>query len=164
MKNFIADTGYLIALYDPSDDNRNVWSARASFRELFEETENSLLLAWPVLYETLNTRLSKRMDVVTRIEDGWRKLRSNNQLDFIDDQPFRDISLAEWQNELARKGHYRPLSLVDRVLRNAIMSPSSKIHVLLTFNRRDFEDICRKRDVEIVLHSSYVIRLSFTPE
>jgi hypothetical protein len=149
MKGFLADTGYLIALYDPSDDNRNVSKARTSFSELFEEPENSLLLAWPVLYETLNTRLSKRRDVVTRIEDGWRKLRSNNQLDFIPDQPFRDTSLAEWQNELARKRHYRPLSLVDRVLRNAITSPSTKIYALLTFNRRDFDDVCSKREVQI---------------
>jgi hypothetical protein len=50
MKGFIADTGFLIALYDPSDDNRNVFKAKASFRELFEESENSLLLTRPVLY------------------------------------------------------------------------------------------------------------------
>jgi predicted nucleic acid-binding protein len=149
MKGFIADTGYLIALYDPSDDNRNVSRAKASFRELFEETENSLLLTWPILYETLNTRLSKRMDMVIHIENEWRKLRSNNQLGFIDDQPFREASLIEWQNEIARKGHYRPLSLVDRVLRNAILNPSSKIHALLTFNRKDFEDVCNERSVEI---------------
>jgi len=153
MKNFIADTGYLIALYDPSDDARNVSKANASFRDLFEEEGNALLLLWPVLYETLNTRLSKRMDVVRRIESVWRKLRSRNQLVFMDDRPFRDLSLADWEKELARRGHYRPLSLVDRVLRNAILSPSTKIHGLLTFNRKDFEDVCSKRDIEIVSHN-----------
>jgi hypothetical protein len=154
MKGFIADTGYLIALYDPSDDNRNVAKARASLRELFEESENALLFTWPVLYETLNTRFSKRRDVVVQIEEGWRKLRSNNQLGFIDDRPFREVSLAEWQSEPTRKGHYRPLSLVDRVLRNAILSPSLKIQALLTFNRRDFEDVCSQREVEIFPHHS----------
>jgi len=153
MKGFLADTGYLIALYDPSDDNRNVARARASFRELFEdENENALLLTWPVLYETLNTRFSKRRDVVVQIEEGWRKLRSNNQLGFIDDSPFWEVSLAQWQNELNRKKHYRPLSLVDRVLRSAISSPSLKIQALLTFNRSDFEDVCGQRDVEIFPH------------
>ena len=150
MKGFIADTGFLIALYDPSDDKRNVRKANESFSDLFEETENSLFLTWPVLYEALNTRLSKRIDVVRRIEGVWRKLRSTNQLKFINDQPFRDEALIEWRNEIARKGHYRPLSLVDRVLRNVILSPSVKIHGLLTFDRKDFQDVCDKRDVEIV--------------
>jgi hypothetical protein len=153
MKGFVADTGYLIALHDPYDDNRNVLTAKASFRDLFEESENSLLLTWPVLYETLNTRLSKRMDVVTRIQDSWRRLRSRNQLTFVDDQTFREASLIEWQNEIARKKHYRPLSLVDRVLRHTILSPSTKVHALLTFNRKDFEDVCGKRDVEIFPHN-----------
>jgi len=149
MKGFIADTGFLIALYHPDDDYRNASKAKASFREFFEESENSLLLTWPVLYETLNTKFSKRKDVVTRIEDSWRRLRSKKQLDFIDDQPFRQNSLNEWQMELARGRNYRPLSLVDRVLRNAILIPSPKIQALLTFNRKDFEDVCNKRNVEI---------------
>jgi hypothetical protein len=150
MNGFLADTGYLIVLYDPSDDNRNVSKARGSFRELFEESENVMLLAWPVLYETLNTRLSKRRDVVIRIEAEWRKLRAGNQLAFIEDQMFRDRSLVEWQNEITRAQHFRPLSLVDRVLRKAIQSPAVKVHGLLTFNRRDFEDVCADREIAIL--------------
>jgi hypothetical protein len=150
MKALLTDTGYLIALYGPGDDYRRVEKARESFRIVFEQSQNVLVLTWPVLYETLNTKLSKRMDVVERIENEWRKLRARNQLLFIDDQPFREISLSEWQNEIRRSGHYRPLSLVDRVLRNAILSSSLKIEALLTFNVPDFADICGKRNIEII--------------
>jgi hypothetical protein len=150
MKALLADTGYLIALYGPGDDYRNIEKARLSFRNVFERGDNILVIAWPVLYETLNTKLSRRMDVVERIENDWRKLRSRNQLYFIDDQPFREGSLIDWQNEISRLGHYRPLSLVDRVLRNAILSSSLKVDALLTFNAPDFADICSKRNVEII--------------
>jgi hypothetical protein len=150
MKALLTDTGYLIALYGPGDDRRYVEKARESFRITFEQSQNVLVLTWPVLYETLNTKLSKRMDVVERIENEWRKLRSRNQLLFIDDQPFRETSLTEWQNEIRRSGHYRPLSLVDRVLRNAMLSSSVKIDGLLTFNLSDFADVCSKRNIEII--------------
>jgi len=150
MKALLTDPGYLIALYGPGDDRRYVEKARESFRIIFEQSQNVLLLTWPVLYETLNTKLSKRTDVVERIENEWRKLRARNQLLFIDDQPFREISLSEWQNEIRRSGHYRPLSLVDRVLRNVILSSSLKIEALLTFNVPDFADICGKRNIGII--------------
>ena len=150
MKALLTDTGYLIALYGPGDDYRYVEKARESFRTTFERSQNALVLTWPVLYETLNTKLSKRMDVVERIENEWRKLRSRNQLLFIDDQPFREISLTEWQSEIRRAAHYRPLSLVDRVLRNAILSSSLKIDALLSFNVSDFADVCGKRNIEII--------------
>ena len=71
MKNFLADTGFLIASYDPSDDPALVRRAQRSFRELFEKEENSLLIVWPVLYETLNTRLTKRIHIVEEIESEW---------------------------------------------------------------------------------------------
>jgi predicted nucleic acid-binding protein len=146
MKFFLADTGYLLALYGPGDDYRNVERARRSFR-MFEQTQNALLLAWPVLYETLNTRLARRVDAVERIEVEWRKLRASNQLFFVDDQPFRQAALSDWESRTPR---YRSLSLVDQVLRNAILSVSLRIDALLTFNVRDFADVCSKRGVEIL--------------
>ena len=82
MKALLTDTGYLIALYGPGDDYHRVEKARESFRMIFEQSQNVLVLTWPVLYETLNTKLSKCMDVVERIENEWRKLRSRNQLLF----------------------------------------------------------------------------------
>ena len=149
MKNFLADTGYLIALYDRSDDPLQVQMARRSFRRIFQAAENSLVIMWPVLYETLNTRLTRRIHIVEQIERQWTKLEGTSQIQYLDDEPFRTRSLVEWRNELRRGRHYRPLSLVDRVLRNAILSPL-KLSAILTFNRVDFEDVCSKREISII--------------
>jgi len=149
MKNFLADTGYLIALYDPSDDPLQIEKAKRSFRSLFEREGNRLIVMWPVLYETLNTRLTKRIDLVEEIDSEWAKLEARGRLQYVDDQPFRERSLLEWRNELRRGGHYRPLSLVDRVLRQAILS-TLKLNAVLTFNRGDFEDVCKTKRIAII--------------
>jgi hypothetical protein len=155
MKALLADTGYLMALYSRSgrgrraDDPRRVEKARDSYQSLFERAQNVLVLAWPVLYETLKTELSQR-DVAERITSEWGRLRRGNQLQFVDDRKFREPSLTDWESEVTRGAHHRPLSLVDRVLRNAILSRSLKIDALLTFNVKDFADICSKMGIQML--------------
>jgi len=148
MKKFLVDTGYLIALYDSSDDALRVQQARRSFRSLFQVEANSLIIMWPVLYETLNTRLSKRIDIVEQIDRDWTKMGATKQIQYVEDAGFRERALLEWRAELRRGRHYRPLSLVDRVLRNAILSPL-KLNALLTFNPGDFQDVCSVKGISI---------------
>jgi predicted nucleic acid-binding protein len=148
MKTLCADACYLIALYDHADSNHS--SATRSFAELFDRTPNQLVILWPILYETLSTRMARRLDRLKQIARDFERLRSRNQIGLVDDVPFRDRSFSEMFQETARPSHrYRPLSLADRVVRNMLVSRRVKVDALLTFNVRDFEDVCRKRQIEI---------------
>jgi hypothetical protein len=44
----------------------------------------------------------------------------------------------------------RPISLVDMVIRYILDDVNIRKDCLLTFNRRDFVDVCRKRQIEIL--------------
>jgi hypothetical protein len=47
--------------------------------------------------------------------------------------------------EVHRPGeHYRPMSLTARVIRYILEKVNIKIDTLITFNPRDFVDVCRK--------------------
>lgn len=53
-KRILVDTSYLYALYDKSDKNHSVVANRE-----VELRTCHFVIAWPMLYETVNTRLDK---------------------------------------------------------------------------------------------------------
>ena len=42
------------------------------------------------------------------------------------------------------------ISLVDEVIRLALMDPNVKIDAMVTFNPSDFFDICQSRHIELI--------------
>jgi hypothetical protein len=44
----------------------------------------------------------------------------------------------------------RPLSLVDTVIREMLSDESLKIDYLITFNIKDFIDVCSRRNITIL--------------
>lgn len=151
MRRICADSGFLIALYEKGRDPEHHELAESCFEELFESVPNRLVVPWPALYETVSTRMVRRAASVRKIDIHWKTLRLRDQLDFVDDSPFRDIALDECLSETAKPpGTYRPLSLADRVIRGLLSDRNLHIDVLLTFNVGDFSDVCRKFRREIV--------------
>ncbi|MFZ0890688.1 MAG: hypothetical protein WA005_19790 [Candidatus Binataceae bacterium] len=74
--------------------------------------------------------------------------KAQGRLNLLDDSEFREQSLTEYLAEPERpRSHYRPLSLVDRVIRRVLSDLT--LDVLLTFNVRDFVDVCRRCRVQI---------------
>ena len=136
-KNIILDSGYWFALYD----QRDTYHAEAT---LFLDylTPHRLVIPWPSLYETLNTRFVRRIDWLTSFE----KLLNSQYSIQVPDESYRSTAITSVF--LQNKGH-RKYSLVDLVIREILLDVAIKIDAIVTFNVPDFEDICWKRGIEI---------------
>ncbi len=132
----LADTGYLIALYDERDEHYAVAQRNKRLLDL-----HPVVLPWPVLYETINTRFARRPSVLTRIDSIIAKADTL----LLDDSPYREGAYRQ----LRRTSRKRPLSLVDAVLRAVIEDENVRISGLLTFNAKDFLDLCYPRHVDL---------------
>ena len=137
-KNIIADTGFWFALYEPRD---SFYSNANKIAGLIDD--QNILLPWPCLYETINTRFAKRKDYMQAFEIFINKTNVN----LINDEEYKDKAL-KLAFEYSKIGK-RPFSLVDIILREILSDDSYKIDYLLTFNTGDFIDICGKRKIEI---------------
>lgn len=146
MNRICADSGLLIALYDERDAYHS--QSLSLFQEYFEKPVNQLLIPWPVMYETISTRMARQAKQIQKINKDWGRLRRSGQLEYLDDAEFRLQALDDCFEETARGTHYRPLSLVDRVLRNILSSRDLKIKCFITYNRGDYHDILGK--VELI--------------
>lgn len=136
-KNIIFDSGFWFALYNPRDQNHD-------YAELYSEflTLHRILIPWPVLYETLNTYLMRRKEWLLL----FTALLRRNNVELIHDEQYRDFC---YQSTMSDPNHIRTISLVDCVIRAMLSDPNIKAHSLVTFNPRDFIDVCRKMDIEI---------------
>jgi len=50
---------------------------------------------------------------------------------------------------MVRTARTRPMSLVDMVMRLMLDDVNVRVDGLLTFNQKDFHDVCRKRGLEM---------------
>jgi predicted nucleic acid-binding protein len=140
--NICLDACFLIGLYDKSDQHHN--ASRTLSAHLFDSgSGNAGVIVWPVMYETVSTRLVRDHARMQQMERDWRRLLSLKQLIFLDDQLYRDEALELCFEETRRpRGAYRKLSLTDRVLRGVLADKSVRIDGILTYNSSDFIDVC----------------------
>lgn len=143
MITICVDAGFLIALYDEADAYHS--QANDYFTDYFASTQNHLLIAWPILYETISTRMVRNRRRMDNFNRDWKTFQLQQRLILLDDREFRESAIdecfAETRNSLQ---HYRSLSLTDRVLRNILSEINIKIDLFITFNVRDFYDVCGK--------------------
>ncbi|MFZ0911813.1 MAG: hypothetical protein WBQ76_11035 [Candidatus Korobacteraceae bacterium] len=143
MSNICVDTGFLLGLYVESDQY-HVQAQRYS-SELFESAPDRLVIPWPILYETVSTRLVKNRPAMNLMETHWRRLWRQGRLELLSDLPFRDEVIEECFGELSKPiSVARNLSVVDRVIRRALSDVNVRIDAFITFNPGDFVDVCRK--------------------
>jgi len=135
----VVDAGYWYALFDSRDALHTKADAKASHIESL-----TVVFPWPTLYETLGTRFVKNRLGIDRLA---RVLKQSN-VRFIDDSPYRDAALEATLRE-ARIGK-RSISLCDMVIRLMIEDVNIRIDAILTFNEKDFSDVCRSAKVEIL--------------
>jgi predicted nucleic acid-binding protein len=140
MASILVDTGIWYALCDSKD--------QAVSREIVDDIYarlrvHSVVIPWPIAYETLRSQFVRNRLALERFE---RELKSPNTV-LIDDAPYREDALALSIESSLRRG--RPLSMVDCIIRLLIDDVKMKIRYLVTFNARDFADVCRKRQIEL---------------
>jgi len=138
-ESVLVDTGFWIALFDPREAQHEIAGRNEACLELF-----TLIIPWPTLYETLRTRFVRRPNWVLRFD----QLLKRPNVDFVDDRQYRQeaYSLAiEYAVRLQRA-----ISMVDMLCRLIIEDRKIRIDYLLTTNPKDFADLCRKHNVEIL--------------
>ena len=134
----LVDTGFFFALRDSRDQHHASANAR---KDLLDGSR--IVLPWPVLYETLNTRFVGLPGAI----DWFNRLVLSPATELLDDSQYRDDC---YRTVSANARQKRRLSLVDTVLRSIIGDGNVRIAGLLTFNPRDFVDVCRQHRVEML--------------
>lgn len=142
----LIDTGFVIALSDPSDEHAAV--AREIHGWLVARTGVTLLVAWPILYEAVSTS-AERKGRLRHVLRAWRQIRASSRVAFADDQPFREKALQQLEDDPRRD-----LALVDRVLRAMIAEGDWRFDGVVTFNPGDFSDVCAARGVRLITSAS----------
>jgi predicted nucleic acid-binding protein len=140
MASVLVDTGVWIALCDPRD--------RAVSEEAIDDIYarikvHSILIPWPVAYETIRTRFARNRLALERFE---REIKSP-RVELVDDAPYRDEAFELSIESSLRRG--RPLSMVDCLMRLLLEDVATNISYLVTFNPGDFSDVCRARRIEL---------------
>ena len=133
----LVDSGFFIALFNERDQHHE--SARRQEKWL---DFMLIVLPWPILYETVNTRLARRPANLAR----FGAIARSPETALLDDSLYREESFATVLAQDANVG----LSLVDAVLRNIIEDANVAISAMLTFNERDFLAACHQYNVELL--------------
>ena len=139
MSRTVLDTSYWIALFDPRDAAHQAVLGTEDKIELL-----TLVVPWPLLYETLRTRFVRRREWVARLDERLRK----PNVSFIDDRKYCDEAYSLSVEYSTRIG--RPLSMVDMLCRLLIDDPEVRIDFLLTTNPTDFRDVCASNNVQML--------------
>ena len=137
--NIVVDTGFWFALFSKSDKYHK--DALSIEKEILDGTFN-LLIPWPTLYETINTKFVKK---IKNREELKRYIEHPNTFK-IDDTQYRENAIESVIDPLAKQN----FSAVDYIIRGILEDPNVKTDALITFNEKDFIDICYKNDIEII--------------
>jgi predicted nucleic acid-binding protein len=137
-KNLLLDSGFWYALYDARDPFHEQANALAKYLDFY-----TLVIPWPSLYKTLNTRFVRHPEWLRPFEQYVQRSSSVR----LPDESYRDMAL----NSVLRivRG-WRPISLVDMVIRLMLADLNIKIDIMVTFNQNDFADICATRQIAII--------------
>lgn len=111
----LPDSGFFMALYEPRDENHEAAKGKREWLDLMP-----IVLPWPILYETLNTRFARRPPIMARFD----AVVMHPDTRVLDDTRYRDDAYRSAMQS-GRRG--RPLSLVDAVLRAVIDAPTSRM-------------------------------------
>ncbi len=142
MARVLVDSGFWLGLCDSQDQWHNQAKVVAQELSVFK-----LLLPWPTFYETLSTWLVKKSHQVEKFMTELKRV--NHQK--IDDSKYREAALSQTVFS-AREG--RALSLVDSVLRQMLFDETLHIKAIVTFNPRDFSDVCHRQGIQLYPDSS----------
>ena len=138
-KNIIFDTGYWFALYDERKEPARHEKALLLYDYL---APHIMIIPWPSLYETLNTRFVRREQWLS----SFKKIIHGKKTVWVYDDKYRSNAL---ESIFSQAKSHRKCSLVDLIIRDILLDVTVKIDAIVTFNIEDFDDICRKRNIEM---------------
>jgi len=139
MSNILVDSCFWYALFDHSDEHHHKAQKMQNYLEF-----GNIIIPFPVLYETLNTRFSKKENWMSLFQ-GYMNRKTTV---LVPDNEYRDQALSNtFFYSLIQK---RPMALVDIAIRLMLEDIALNINTLITFNVGDFVDICNQKNIEII--------------
>ena len=120
----VIDTGFWIALLDPTKDLKNSIEAERIAEEIADE---ELIIPFPTLYEFVNSRLSRR-DSKLQFE---RILNRPNVIK-LSDSKYKHNALENFF--IKSKSEFTDISLVDEVIKLIIADKDLKIDYIAAFD------------------------------
>ena len=138
-KVILTDTGFWLGLIDPTDQFH---SFAMNIADLIEG--NRIIFPWPCLYETISTHLTRRRERLLLLEE----ILSKPNIIYLEDNEYKIEALNQvFQFNRSVDFTY---SLTDCVIREIIKDIDVRVDYLVTFNERDFKDVCDQRFIEII--------------
>lgn len=140
MKKYILiDSGYWFGLLDKRDSYHELSKAIADLIKNYK-----IIVPYPSMYEVLNSKFIKDKQKLIQFEE----IMKSNKVEFIYDESYRDEAL---DNTLSIHRKTVPqISLVDSIIREILKDINVKIDFLVTFNQKDFKDVCDIRNIELI--------------
>lgn len=138
-KYILIDSGYWFGLLDKRDPYHIPANTIADLIEDYK-----IIVPYPSMYEILNSAFIKDKHRMVRFEE----IMKSDKVEFIFDELYRDDALNNTYSV-----HRKPMpqiSLVDSIIREIIKDINVKIDYVVTFNEKDFKDVCDIRKIEIV--------------
>lgn len=126
MSHILTDTGFWRALVDVKDQHH---SDATKQMEIILTTKHTLLIPWPIMYETLKTKFVKNSIHLLRFKNALEQLNTV----FVDDSKWRKACM-----DVVFDNHHNNASFVDMILLAMLEDKSIHIDYLITYNERDF--------------------------
>lgn len=139
MKYVITDTCYWLGLVDSTDEHHE---KSLIINELINNSY--IVFPFPCFYEIIRTKFVKNKTKLIAFES----LLKSGKVQYLDDTKYKEIALAKVY-ELNKKS-FVSHSLTDAVIREMLSDSELKLDYLVTYNVKDFSDICAKRNIEIL--------------
>lgn len=139
MNNILVDTCFWYALFDTREPAHQKANELASILDL-----GLIIIPYPTLYETINTRFTRNRLWVEKFE----KIIINGNTKIVEDYLYKENALTMTFDSTLNRN--RPLSLVDMVIRLMLDDVNLKIDYLISFNNRDFIDLCHKNRIKLI--------------
>lgn len=140
MKKYILiDSGYWFGLFDKADSYHSLANAIADLIEDYK-----MIVPYPSMYEVLNSKFIKDEQRLIQFEE----IMKSDRVEFIFDEGYREEALNNTYSI-----HRKPIpkiSLVDSIIREIIKDINIKIDFVITFNEKDFKDVCDIRKIKII--------------
>lgn len=144
--NVVVDSCFWFSLLKNRDSDYHCEAVK--IYEMLNEIGVCFIIPYPSLYETINTRLMKEGH---REKARWffTQLMSNANFVIASDDLYRHTA---FQNTISEQND-RGISFVDNIIRGMLMDKASQIKALVTFNSKDFADLCYSNEIELINES-----------
>ncbi len=137
-QHIMIDSCYWFGLFDIKDQYKNYSD---EVKELL--VGHKLVVPYPSLYEVLNSKFIKNKIALNTIEN----LIKSGEIVLLEDEEYRQTALENVYS--IYRTQIPQISLVDSIIREILSDPNIKIDALVTYNVKDFKDVCDTRKIAI---------------